>query len=101
MIRVTWIAPTKHTSGRPIKADELTGFVLRMKVDGAPEFTDVAEPQADETEFELDVNDPGTYEFELVALGKVAAMNSAPAKGSIAISDDTPLEAPTITVELA
>ncbi len=98
-IRLTWSAPTKHTSGRPAAAGDLTGYVLRMKVDGAPSFTQIATPAATATQFDVDVSDPGTYSFELVA-GSSNGKTSAPATGGTTIADSTPLEAPVLEVKL-
>ncbi len=100
MIRVTWTGPTRHTSGSPIKPGELAGFTLKMKVDGAPTFTEIATLPAAATEFEIDVNDAGTYQFELVAEA-TNGKDSAPATGSVTITDETPLEAPALSVALA
>lgn len=99
MIRCTWTAPTEHTSGRPAKPGALTGYTLRMKVDGAPSFTEIATPGPEVTSYEVDVNDPGTYEFELVAHSS-NGRTSAPATGSVTIADSTPLRAPVLVVEL-
>jgi hypothetical protein len=99
MIKCVWVAPTKHTSGRAVKAGDLTGFSLRMKVEGAPAFTEIAKPAATVTSFEVDANDPGTYQFELVALSS-NGKTSAPATGSVTIVDTTPLEAPALTVSI-
>lgn len=97
MIRVTWTTPTKFKSGRAAKAGDLAGYRLMMKVDGAPNFTEIARPAVAATQFEVDVNDPGTYSFQLFANssnGKV----SDPATGSVTIAETTALEAPVMTV---
>lgn len=99
MIRCTWTAPTEHTSGRPAKPGDLVGYSLFMKVDGAPTFTELAELGPTETQYEVDVSDPGTYEFQLVARSSNDKA-SAPATGSVTISDSTPLRAPVLTVAL-
>lgn len=97
MIRCTWTAPTKFKSGRTVKAGDITGYILRMKVDGAPSFTEIAKPAANATSFEVDVNDPGKYDFALAAVasnGKVSDAGTA----SVTIAETTALEAPVLTV---
>jgi hypothetical protein len=99
MIRCTWTAPTEHTSGRPAKPGDLVGYMLRMRVDGAPSFTEIAAPGPTDTSYEVDVSDPGTYEFELVARASNGSRSEA-ATGSVTINDSTPLRAPVLTVAL-
>lgn len=99
MIRCTWTAPTEHTSGRPAKPGDLVGYMLRMRVDGAPSFTEIAAPGPQDTEYEIDVNDPGTYEFELVARSSNGRRSEA-ATGTVTIADETPLRAPVLEVHL-
>lgn len=98
-IKCTWTAPTKRKSGRPLDPKDIANYVLSMKVEGAPAFTVVARPAADATEFTLDVNDPGAYDFELVAIDSAGRTGDA-ATGSITIADTTAPGAPTLTVEL-
>lgn len=93
-IRCTWVAPTHHTSGRPIKAGALVGFELSMRVEGAPSFTLIAQPGPTVTSFDIDATDPGLYEFQLVAVGSNGT-KSAPAAGSVTIADASALNAPT------
>ena len=92
-IHLTWSTPTKHTSGRPVKAGALAGYELFMKVDGAPEFTSIADLDPEDTMFVLDVDDAGDYDFRLVALG-TNGTRSAPATGSVSIADSSPIEMP-------
>lgn len=98
-IRCTWVAPAKHKSGRPAAAGMLVGYDLQMKVEGAPSFTSIAQPGANETEFTIDVTDPGLYEFRLFARAANETISDA-GTGSIVIPDTSPLEAPALTVAL-
>lgn len=95
-IKCTWIAPTKHKSGRP---GVPSGYDLQMKVEGAPGFTSIAEPAADALEFIVDVTDPGLYEFRLFAKHANGTVSDA-GTGSVTIADASPLEAPVLTVTL-
>ncbi len=98
-IRVEWEAPTKHTSGRPAAAGDLVGYVLSMRVEGAPDFTDIAEPAAEATSIDIDVSDPGLYQFELRARSSNGEV-SAPGSAVVVIADDTPLEAPVVSARI-
>lgn len=98
-IKCVWTAPTKYKSGRPVGLDDVAGYDLHMKVEGAPSFTSIAEPGPDDREFVIDVSDPGLYEFRIFAKGRNGTV-SDPANGSIVIADTSALEAPGLVVEL-
>lgn len=98
-IRVEWTAPTTHTSGRPVGAGDLTGYILSMRVQGAPSFSEIGRPTAADVQFDVDVTDPGTYEFQLEALASNGT-TSAPGTASVTIADTSPLAAPVVTARI-
>ena len=87
----------KFKSGRAVKAGDVTGFSLKMKVDGAPSFTEIAKPGPTVQSFDVDVNDPGSYSFQLTALSSNGKISDA-ATASVTISETTALETPVLTV---
>jgi len=86
-MRFNWKMPTTRESGRPQRIEDLAGYDLRMKVEGAPDFVSVYEPGPADTTCVLDITDVGTYEFELYAVGKNGKTSLAPARASFVIPD--------------
>jgi hypothetical protein len=64
-----------------------------MRVEGAPDFTEIDLPGPTTSEFVLDVADSGLYEFRLTVIAK-NGKESAPATGSVMIPETGPLETP-------
>lgn len=93
MIKLTWNTPTTHSSGRPLSAGELTSFEVEMQVSGAPSFTRIATPVASAVEFDVDVSDPGTYNFRVRAISN-RGTPGVYAVGSVTIDDTSPISAP-------
>lgn len=92
-IKCKWKAPLKRQSGRALTTGEIASYELDMRVEGAPSFTTIAGPAAADTEYTIDVNDPGLYEFRLRALGNDGS-KGAYATGQITIADTSAIEAP-------
>lgn len=87
-IKCTWTPPATRESGRPIDPADIAGYSLVMRVEGAPEFTEIATPAATVREYVLDVTDPGLYEFQLFVID-TDGRKSKPSAGAVMIPDST------------
>lgn len=101
-INLSWKTPVVDSAGRPYNAiKQLDSYDLQMQVEGAPSFTSIAAPAANATSFAIDTDAPGSYSFQLFAIGK-NGKRSAPAAGSVTIADNATPGAPTeFTVTLS
>lgn len=98
-IKITWVAPTTRRSGRPLDPNDIANYVLSMRVEGAPAFSEIARPLKSETSFSLDVSDPGLYQFSL-SLVDTGGRVGTPATGQIVIPDTSLPNAPAMTIVL-
>ena len=87
-MKLVWTI-AQRKSGRPFDmATEVDHYTLEMQVEGAPGFTAIPGPGATATEFNLDVTDPGTYNFRLTCYPKTGTA-SDPATASAQILDQS------------
>lgn len=84
-MKLTWSVPQRK-SGRPFSADEIDRYILSLRVEGAPDFTEIAGPGPLDTAFNMDVVDPGIYHFRLVCVPKVG-VPSDPVEATAEILD--------------
>ena len=87
-MKLVWTI-TQRKSGRPFDmASEVDHYALEMQVEGAPGFTAIPGPGATTTKFNLNVTDPGTYNFHLTCYPKTGTA-SDPATASAQILDQS------------
>ena len=98
-LTITWTAPTSRQNGRPLKPDDIARYELQARVNGAPDFSTIADPPSTATTAVLDSPAPGDYEFRIRAIEK----NGAPGAWGVAaieVPDTSPISAPSITLSL-
>jgi len=97
---VGWVLPTERESGNPLPDTAIKESIISIKVDGAPDYTELDRvPSPGNSHLIPDLAD-GAWWWQVVIVDNSGRM-SAPAEQAFVIDDSPPNPATGLTVDLS
>jgi len=66
--RLSWIAPIERENGDPMVPSELSGYVIRYRIQGELDYTNININDPSATELIIDNMEPGQYEYSIASI---------------------------------
>jgi len=99
-VPVGWVLPTERVSGNPLPETAIRESIISIKLDGAPEYTELARVPSPGISHLIPDLAEGTWWFQVVIVDK-SGRESAPAELMFLVDDSAPKSATDLTVELS